>query len=264
MTAKQATVTLALTAALALAGQPARARGSHQGGGGHSGGGHSGGGYSGGGHAVPRGGGGGYGSPGYHPGGGGGHGSPGYYPGGGMAAARHPQAGTGGYGYGYGYRPYYGGHYRPYYGGYYRPYYGGYYGGYYGYWPYTSASFYFGWPSYYSSWWPYASVSYYAPTYGYRYDDPAAPPASDASRPYGDSRTDVSDRDAGRVRLEVRPEDASVYVDDAFRGNGRETKFLTLRPGPHVIELVRPGFAIARREVEVVRGETRDVLVELR
>jgi hypothetical protein len=53
-------------------------------------------------------------------------------------------------------------------------------------------------------------------------------------------------------------------VDDAFRGNGRETKFLTLPSGPHSIELVRPGFETARREVEVVRGETRDVLVELR
>ena len=65
-------------------------------------------------------------------------------------------------------------------------------------------------------------------------------------------------------RLEVRPEDASVYVDDEFWGNGRETKYLTLRSGRHAIELVRPGFEVARREVDVVRGETSDVLVELR
>jgi hypothetical protein len=31
-----------------------------------------------------------------------------------------------------------------------------------------------------------------------------------------------------------------------------------------VIELVRPGFEVARHEVDVVRGETSDVLVELR
>jgi hypothetical protein len=65
------------------------------------------------------------------------------------------------------------------------------------------------------------------------------------------------------VRLEVRPDDASVYVDDEFWGNARETKFLTLRSGPHAIEMVRPGFVTARREVEVVKGETSDVLVEL-
>jgi len=62
----------------------------------------------------------------------------------------------------------------------------------------------------------------------------------------------------------VRPEDASVYVDDEFWGNGRETKYLTLRSGRHSIELVRPGFEVARREVDVVRGDTIDVLVELR
>jgi hypothetical protein len=53
-------------------------------------------------------------------------------------------------------------------------------------------------------------------------------------------------------------------VDDEFWGNGRETKYLTLRSGRHAIELVRPGFEVARREVDVVRGETSDVLVELR
>jgi hypothetical protein len=31
-----------------------------------------------------------------------------------------------------------------------------------------------------------------------------------------------------------------------------------------VVELVRPGYAIERREVDVVKGERLDVLVELR
>jgi hypothetical protein len=65
------------------------------------------------------------------------------------------------------------------------------------------------------------------------------------------------------VRLEVRPDDASVYVDDEFRGTARDTRFLTLRPGRHSIELVRPGFAVSQREVDVVQGATSDVLVEL-
>ena len=70
--------------------------------------------------------------------------------------------------------------------------------------------------------------------------------------------------DTGRVRLEVRPDDASVYVDEEFWGNARETKILTLRSGRHLIEVVRPGFETVRREVDVVRGGTGEVLVELR
>ena len=49
------------------------------------------------------------------------------------------------------------------------------------------------------------------------------------------------------MRLEVRPEDASVYVDDRFRGTAREARSLRLNPGRHTIELVRPGFAVERR-----------------
>lgn len=245
MTAKWTTVALALTATVALAGQPARARGSqHGGGGGRPGGG----GHPGASRAVPRG------------------GSPGYSPRGGVAVGRHPRAGTGGYGYSH---SSYGGHYRPHYGGgHYRPYY---HGGYYGYYrPYPYASFYFGWP-YYSGW-PYGwggyynpgyYASYYAPYYAYGYDDSALDrPSSSSDSSYG-VRPPALSRNTGRIRLEVRPDDASVYVDDEFWGNAGETKFLTLRSGRHTIELVRPGFEVARREVDVVTGETSDVLVEL-
>jgi PEGA domain len=244
MRAKRATVILAFSAALALAAQPALAQR------GHGGGGHAGGGHPGAGHAVPRGGGG------YH---------------GGAAQARHPQAGTGSY-----YRGYYGGHY----GGHY-PYYGGRYGYYYPYYGHSSWYFglSFGWPYYYSGWWPYGGAGYgyypgyYAPNYGYGYgygyDAPEPPPSVDAARPYGSERTCAALRadgrggDSGRVRLEVRPDDASVYVDDEFCGNARESRFLSLPPGRHSIELVRPGFEVARREADVVTGETVDVLVEL-
>ena len=67
----------------------------------------------------------------------------------------------------------------------------------------------------------------------------------------------------GRVRLEVRPDDATVYVDDEFWGTASESRRMTLRAGRHAIELVRPGFDVVRREVDVVAGETTDVLVEL-
>jgi hypothetical protein len=246
MSANRAVI-LGLTAAMALAGQPLRAQGSHRGGGAHPGGGGrpAGGGRPGGAYAVPRG------SAPSHPG---------YAPRAGVAAARHPGAGTGGYYYG----SRYGGHYAPYYGGRYYGY------GYGHYRPYWNASFYFGWPYYSSGWWPYGSYGYYSPSYsvsyyGYPTEAPAAQPAGEATdSAYGAPRPLDSNRDAGRVRLEVRPEDASVYVDDEFWGNARETKFLTLRSGRHSIELVRPGFEVFRREVDVVRGETSDVLVELR
>jgi hypothetical protein len=192
-----------------------------------------------------------------------------------VAQVRHPRAGTGGY-----YHSYHGGRYRPYH-----------YGGYYGHYrPYGHSSFYFGaslylgWPYYYSGWWPYgwagyyygypryytsSYAPYYAPYYGYRDDAPEAPPPRDEGRRFEPDRTcaalrpDAVDRDAGRVRLEVRPDDASVYVDDGYCGSAREARFLTLPSGRHMIELVRPGFAIANREVDVVTGERGDVLVEL-
>ena len=238
--------------------------GSHGGGGGwHGGGGSHGGGY---GYAVPRGSGGG----GWH--------------GGGVAGARHPQGGTGYYGryYGghghYGGYGHYGGHYGGYYGGYYRPYYPYYYGGY---WPYYGSSFAlsFGWgsPYYYNVPPPYAGMSYsyapsdssgysmQAPSYDERIyrDDEQPPRESRQAEPRQAEPPVATTRDAGSLRLEVRPEDTSVYVDDGFRGTAREARILRLGAGRHTIELVRPGYAIERHEVEIVTGERSDLLVEM-
>jgi len=242
----------ALTLTLALASVPVLAQG-HRGGGsrgGHGGG--SQGGYRG--SAVAR-----HSSAGPRSGGGMHYGSrPGDAPRGRVAQQRHPRAGSG-----YGYHPgrgyYHGGrsHYRPYYG--YRPYYP--YSSYY--WPGVSLSFGWGydlsWPYYVGGYYgsPGYSVGVYAPYAGVGGDDSGAPPppARDAERSY--------EGRSGRVRLEVRPDDASVYVDDDFRGTAREARIMNLPPGRHVIELVRPGFAIERREVTVVIGECQDVLVEL-
>jgi hypothetical protein len=262
MTLRHSVPVLAL--AMALAAQPVLAQG-HRGGGSRGGHGGSQGGSRG--HAVAR-----HPSAGARPGAVGGthYGArPGYVPRGSVAQQRHPRAGTG---YGSGYYPghgyYRGGHgyYRPYYG--YRPYYP-YYPYYYSsYWPGVSLSFGWGygssWPfyaggyygvGYYGS--PAYSVGVYAPYGGTGGDDGAAPPprARDAERSY--------EGPSGRVRLEVRPDDASVYVDDDFRGTAREARLMSLPPGRHVIELVRPGFAVERREVTVVAGESQDVLVEL-
>jgi hypothetical protein len=252
---------LTLTLALALASQPVLAQG-HRGGGSRGGNG---------------------GSRGSHGGHGGSHGSavarqssgrPGYAP---RSAAqqRHPRPGTGhGYSYGHGY--YRGGsygyrghgyypYYRPYYG--YRPYYSY---PYYSYWPGLSLSF--GWGHGYSVGAYYGGPGYSAAAYyggpGYSmgvsapygaeggYDSGTPPPAArETERSYEGS--------SGRVRLEVRPDDASVYVDNEFRGTARDTRVLNLPPGRHLIELVRPGFAVERREITIASGERQDVFVEL-
>jgi hypothetical protein len=67
----------------------------------------------------------------------------------------------------------------------------------------------------------------------------------------------------GRVELSIRPEDASVYVDGAFRGSAREASTLRLAPGRHRIEIVRPGYRTLEKEVDVVPGGTTDLKVEM-
>ncbi len=80
----------------------------------------------------------------------------------------------------------------------------------------------------------------------------------------GDAREARDDRDAqGTLRLDVRPDDASVYVDGTFSGSARELSRLQLSPGRHRIEIVRPGFRTYDRDVEVDSGRSLDLSVEL-
>ena len=199
--------------------------------------------YYGGGHAVPRG------SAGYTP-----RSSTEY---------RHPRAGYGtGYSYGSGSR-YYGsrayGH-RSYGYGYSSryPYYGysSYYGGY-GYRPYgwgglsLGLSFYYGYPS--------VGVGVYsAPYYADDMDDGAY--AGGASYPTGD---DARRDDGAELRLLVVPEDASVWIDSEFRGTARSVDRLTLGPGRHEIEVVRPGFRSTTREIQLQPGASNSLRIEL-
>jgi len=69
--------------------------------------------------------------------------------------------------------------------------------------------------------------------------------------------------ESGKLRLSVEPADASVYVDGAFRGSGREAQSLELAPGRHRIEVVRPGYRTAERDVEIPAGETTRLEVTL-
>ncbi len=67
----------------------------------------------------------------------------------------------------------------------------------------------------------------------------------------------------GELRLLVDPRDASVYVDGEFRGTGREASTLALAPGPHRVEVVRPGYRTAEHEVEVTRDGSAELSIEL-
>ncbi len=67
----------------------------------------------------------------------------------------------------------------------------------------------------------------------------------------------------GRLRLDIRPDDASVYVDGAFRGTAREAREIELPPGSHRVEVVRPGFRTEEREVEIDAGRSRELDLEL-
>ena len=192
------------------------------------------------------------------------------------AQFRHPRPGTGSGYYGQGYRGYshgYRGYSHGYRGSYgYRPYsrYG-----YYGHRPYYGYPYYYGsygypyyWGQPYAWGWgggPYLSVGLgYASGgasvgVGYTSGGPSSAPydpgyaaeeSSYASEPPANERR----ADAGEVVLDVQPEDASVYVDDQFRGTGREVRRIRLRPGRHRLEIVRPGYRVHQDEFVVEPG----------
>jgi hypothetical protein len=246
---------IAVTLLLAFAARSAFA--SHSSGG-HSSGSHASGGRSSGGHAwggpsrghaVPR--------------------QPGGYGHGSVAPYRHPRAGNGSgsyyghYGYGrpgygrYGYgRGYYGYGRYPYYRYGYYPYYG------YGYYPYGWAGLGLGLSFYYnggSSPAPYYGSGYYPP------EDPYAGDRDEPDRGYSDHdlRRDEGREGTAELRLRVRPEDASVYVDGEFRGMAGQLSRLRLTPGRHRLEIVRPGYRVAERDVDVGPEGSASLEVEL-
>jgi hypothetical protein len=93
-------------------------------------------------------------------------------------------------------------------------------------------------------------------------------PSQDERRPSdADHRIQTDAREErvqqGTLRLDVRPGDASVYVDGAFSGSARELGQLPLSAGRHRIEIVRPGFRTYDRDVEVDAGRGFDLSVEL-
>jgi hypothetical protein len=99
----------------------------------------------------------------------------------------------------------------------------------------------------------YYDNSYPAPVYGYPAEEsyPREPDAEAEAYAPREPRTNESRPETGAVRLTVRPDDASVYVDGAFRGVALRIGTLRLTPGRHHVEVVRPGFSVAAREVDV-------------
>jgi hypothetical protein len=227
---------------------------------------------------------------------GGGHAVPRYSAGGypGSAPYRHPRPGTGsggyyghGHGYGYGYGHGYGygyghgyGHYgygHGYYGHY--PYYGyyPYYGGYYPYGLGLSLGFYYGsgyaapyYGSYAAPYYAGDATPYYGgyatPYYGQgQSDDSYSVGGREPDEGYSDpgEPREAIPSETGELRLLVRPDDAVVYVDGEFRGVARRLVSVRLAPGRHRVEVTRPGFRTAERDVDVQPDRPTSLQIEL-
>jgi len=72
---------------------------------------------------------------------------------------------------------------------------------------------------------------------------------------------------SGRLRLEIEPSDASVYLDGRFVGTGidlqRASNGLRLEPGEHRIAVVRPGHQAEEQEFTVAAGQEVELEFEL-
>lgn len=88
----------------------------------------------------------------------------------------------------------------------------------------------------------------------------------DNGRDRDEERSDDSSR-RGRLRLEVEPEDASVYLDGRFVGTAHELAMmrsgLPVSPGEHKLSIVRPGRRAEEREFTVEAGEDVELEIEL-
>jgi len=118
---------------------------------------------------------------------------------------------------------------------------------------------------------------YYAP-YDYGYDPAYGPDSRDREdRSDDDAYADRDERrdergarslgaalrTGGELRLTLRPADATVYVDGEFRGTALQARTLWLASGRHRVEMVRPGFRTAERDVDVSPGAPALLEVDL-
>jgi hypothetical protein len=87
-------------------------------------------------------------------------------------------------------------------------------------------------------------------------DDAPAREPEDAPAQLQPAPSPEGTRSPGLLALRVTPEDASVYVDGRFFGSARQVGEIELGPGPHRLEIVRPGFRTLERDVHVEPGRT--------
>lgn len=82
----------------------------------------------------------------------------------------------------------------------------------------------------------------------------------------GEERS-ASEDGTGRLRLDIEPSDASVYLDGRFVGTGidlqRSRNGLRLEPGEHRIAVVRPGHQAEEQEFTVAAGQEIELEFEL-
>jgi hypothetical protein len=91
-----------------------------------------------------------------------------------------------------------------------------------------------------------------------------APPPREAQREEAQQREEApSATRAGELHLIVKPADAAVYVDGAFRGNAEDVAELELPPGKHRVEVVRPGYVTFEKDIALGPGQTVEQRAEL-
>jgi hypothetical protein len=79
-------------------------------------------------------------------------------------------------------------------------------------------------------------------------------------------RREPDEQRDSRILFEVRPDDASISIDDRFVGRASELDSdggIAIAPGRHTIVVSRPGYRERRIQIDVSRGETENVEVTL-
>lgn len=97
---------------------------------------------------------------------------------------------------------------------------------------------------------------------------PPAPPAeAEAWRSVEPRTGELAPAEQGRLRFDVEPDDAAVYLDDRYVGTAEElgelSRGLRVKPGRHTVTVVRPGYGTKTVDVESKAGAAVDVVVEL-
>lgn len=76
----------------------------------------------------------------------------------------------------------------------------------------------------------------------------------------------TAEQGGSRIVFEVRPDDASIYLDDRFIGKASELDSddgIAIAPGRHTLVVSLKGYRERRIEIDVSRGETENVEITL-